>query len=95
MRKAAQADAERRPRDGAEVKAFIEAIKDDRGEKLAAGAAYEGSGYVVVDELGRPFTTDELRREARWLMAEAGLRKVRLLRRPPRVPLVDGQQRRT
>jgi hypothetical protein len=47
-------------------------------EKLAAGEAYENSGYVVVDELGRPFKTDKLRREAHRLMAEAGVRKVRL-----------------
>ncbi|WP_405626161.1 site-specific integrase [Streptomyces sp. NBC_00016] len=47
-------------------------------EKLAAGEAYEDSGYVVVDELGRPFKTDKLRREAHRLMAEAGVRKVRL-----------------
>ncbi|WP_327667609.1 tyrosine-type recombinase/integrase [Streptomyces sp. NBC_00485] len=47
-------------------------------EKLAADEAYENSGYVVVDELGRPFKTDKLRREAHRLMAEAGVRKVRL-----------------
>jgi integrase len=33
-------------------------------EKLAAGTAYTGSGYVLVDELGNPFKTDKLRREA-------------------------------
>ncbi len=43
-----------------------------------AGEAYEGSGYVVVDELGRPFKTDKLRREAQKLMEEAGVRRVRL-----------------
>lgn len=47
-------------------------------ERLAAGAAYEASGYVVLDELGRPFKTDKLRREAHRLMAEAGVREVRL-----------------
>ncbi|WP_406462600.1 site-specific integrase [Streptomyces sp. NBC_01622] len=47
-------------------------------EKLAAGEAYEESGYVVVDEMGRPFKTDKLRREAHRLMAQAGVRKVRL-----------------
>ncbi|MGA5195672.1 site-specific integrase [Streptomyces exfoliatus] len=47
-------------------------------ERLAVGEAYEGSGYVVVDELGRPFKTDKLRREAHRLMAQAGVRKVRL-----------------
>ncbi|MFJ8565858.1 tyrosine-type recombinase/integrase [Streptomyces sp. NPDC093514] len=47
-------------------------------ERLAAGEAYEASGYVVVDALGRPFKTDKLRREAHRLMAQAGVRKVRL-----------------
>ncbi|WP_149830085.1 tyrosine-type recombinase/integrase [Streptomyces tailanensis] len=47
-------------------------------EKEQAGEAYEGSGYVVVDELGRPFKTDKLRREAQKLMEEAGVRRVRL-----------------
>ncbi|MFF4367547.1 tyrosine-type recombinase/integrase [Streptomyces sp. NPDC001594] len=47
-------------------------------EREAAGPAYEATGYVVVDELGRPFKTDKLRREAHRLMAQAGVRKVRL-----------------
>ncbi|MEU1286677.1 tyrosine-type recombinase/integrase [Kitasatospora sp. NPDC005856] len=47
-------------------------------EKLAAGEAYEESGYVIVDELGRPLKTNKLRREAYRLMAQAGVRKVRL-----------------
>jgi integrase len=47
-------------------------------EKLAAGTAYEDSGFVVVDELGRPFQTDKLRREAYKLMTLAGVREVRL-----------------
>jgi integrase len=47
-------------------------------EKLAAGKGYENTGYVVVDELGRPFKTDKLRREAYRLMVRAGVRKVRL-----------------
>lgn len=47
-------------------------------EKLAAGEAYEDSGYVLVDELGRPWKTDKLRREAYKLMDLAGVRKVRL-----------------
>ncbi|MEU4534412.1 hypothetical protein AB0G15_06065 [Streptosporangium sp. NPDC023825] len=46
-------------------------------EKLKAGEGYESSGYVLVDELGRPWKTDKLRREAYKLMA-AGVRKVRL-----------------
>lgn len=48
-------------------------------EREAAGEGYEqGSGYVLVDELGRPFKTDKLRREAYRLMESAGVRKVRL-----------------
>lgn len=47
-------------------------------EKAKAGEAYEDSGYVVVDEWGRPFKTDKLRREAQKLMEEAGVRRVRL-----------------
>lgn len=47
-------------------------------ERLAAGEAYEGSGYVLVDILGRPFKTDKLRREAHRLMEQAGVRRVRL-----------------
>ncbi len=47
-------------------------------ERLAAGEAYEDSGYVVVDEAGHPFKTDKLRREARKLMEQAGVRRVRL-----------------
>lgn len=47
-------------------------------EKLAAGEAYEDSGYVLVDELGRPWKTDKLRRAAYKLMGSAGVRKVRL-----------------
>lgn len=47
-------------------------------QPLAAGAAYETSGYVLVDELGHPFKTDQLRRAAYRLMREANMRKVRL-----------------
>ncbi|MGW3044401.1 tyrosine-type recombinase/integrase [Kitasatospora sp. NPDC001159] len=47
-------------------------------EKLAAGTAYNDTGYVLVDELGNPLKTDKLRREAYKLMEHAGVRKVRL-----------------
>ena len=47
-------------------------------ERLAASDAYAGSGYVLVDELGAPFRTDQLRRAAYRLMREAGVRQVRL-----------------
>jgi integrase len=48
-------------------------------EKLAAGEAYTDSGYVVVDELGVPVNTRQLREQHAYrLMADLGLRKVRL-----------------
>lgn len=42
------------------------------------GEGYENSGYVLVNELGHPWKTDKLRREAYKLMTAAGVRKVRL-----------------
>jgi integrase len=45
-------------------------------EKLAAGEAYTSSGKVLVDELGRPFKTDQFRRYLYKLMREAGVRQV-------------------
>ncbi|MFD6421743.1 tyrosine recombinase XerC [Streptomyces sp. NPDC060198] len=47
-------------------------------ERLAAGDAYEGTGYVMVDKLGRPWKTDKLRREAYKLMDATGVRRVTL-----------------
>ena len=47
-------------------------------ERLAAGDAYQASDYVLVDELGQPFKTDQLRRAAYRLMKRAGVRRVRL-----------------
>lgn len=47
-------------------------------ERLAAGEAYEGKGYVMVDALGRPWKTDKLRREAYKLMDATGVRRVTL-----------------
>lgn len=46
-------------------------------ERLAAGERYEFTGYLLVDELGQPFRTDQWRRAMYKLMAEAGVRKVR------------------
>ncbi len=63
-------------------------------EKEYAGRGYEDSGYVLVDELGRPFKTDKLRREAYKLMDATGVRRVRVVRRAARCPHVDGEQRR-
>ncbi|WPO69910.1 tyrosine recombinase XerC [Streptomyces sp. KN37] len=47
-------------------------------ERLAAGEAYTNSGYVMVDELGVPLTTRDLREHAYRLMEQLELRRVRL-----------------
>ncbi|MFG2871005.1 tyrosine recombinase XerC [Streptomyces sp. NPDC048338] len=47
-------------------------------ERRAAGEAYTDSGYVVVDELGVPRNTRQLREHTYALMATLGLRRVRL-----------------
>jgi integrase len=47
-------------------------------ERRAAANAYLESGYVLVDELGSPFRTDQLRRAAYRLMRQAEVRQVRL-----------------
>ncbi|WP_329615051.1 site-specific integrase [Streptomyces brevispora] len=47
-------------------------------ERLAAGEAYENSGYVMVDKLGCPWKTDKLRREAYKLMDQLEVRRVTL-----------------
>lgn len=47
-------------------------------EKLAMGEGYTDSGYVVVNELGVPLNTRQLREHAYQLMAQLGLRRVRL-----------------
>ncbi|MGW2228155.1 tyrosine-type recombinase/integrase [Streptomyces formicae] len=47
-------------------------------ERAAAGEAYTDTGYVVVDELGRPLNTRQLREYAYKQMRRLGLRKVRL-----------------
>ncbi|MEU8519065.1 site-specific integrase [Streptomyces sp. NPDC048577] len=47
-------------------------------EKLAMGEGYTDSGYVVVNELGVPLNTRQLREHAYQLMARLGLRRVRL-----------------
>lgn len=63
----------------APVTAALRAYKAmQAAERLAAGEGYETSGYVLVDELGRPFKTDQLRRAAYRLMKAAAVRKVRL-----------------
>ncbi|WP_020135231.1 hypothetical protein [Streptomyces sp. 351MFTsu5.1] len=44
-------------------------------EKLAAGEAYEDTGWAVVDELGRPVNTRQLREQVYRLMAELNRRQ--------------------
>ena len=61
------------------VTAALRSLKATQAaERLAAGEAYTVSGYVLVDELGQPYKTDQLRRAAYRLMRLAGVRKVRL-----------------
>lgn len=59
-----------------------EALKKFRAqqarEKLAAGEAYTDTGYVVVNELGVPLNTRQLREHAYRTMRRLGLRQVRL-----------------
>jgi integrase len=47
-------------------------------ERLAAGAVYEASGYVAVDELGAPVHPEWLTDEFGRLAAAAGLPRIRL-----------------
>ena len=66
--------------------AALRALKATQAaERLAAGEAYTASGYVLVDELGLPFRTDQLRRAAYRQMTKAGVRKVRLYDARPRL----------
>lgn len=52
--------------------------RTQREEKLAAGSAYEDSGYVVADELGRPVNPDWYSDEFHRVAARAGLPRIRL-----------------
>ncbi|MCA1675033.1 MAG: site-specific integrase [Actinobacteria bacterium] len=61
-----------------QVTAALKALKATQAaEKLRAGAAYQDSGYVLVDELGVPQRTDWLRRHTYAMMAAAKVRQVR------------------
>jgi len=45
-------------------------------ERLAAGPAWAATGYVLTDDSGRPFRTDQFRRRLYRLMTDAGVRRV-------------------
>ena len=47
-------------------------------ERLAAGEAWEDSGYVFVDKLGHPYRPETLSRQFTALSTNAGLRVIRL-----------------
>ena len=54
-------------------------VDEDRAAELdAAGAAYENSGYVVADELGRPVHPEWYTDEFRRLCTAADLPRIRL-----------------
>jgi integrase len=47
-------------------------------ERMAAGPAWEDSGYVFVDELGAPVLPQTVSRRFDALIAKAGVRRIRL-----------------
>lgn len=64
------------PLDDALVTALKSWKAQRAAEKLAAGNAYEDGGYVLCDELGRPWLPDKLRRYMYSMMKQAEVRKV-------------------
>jgi integrase len=62
-------------------------------EKLAAGRAYGKGGYVLCDELGEPWKTDQLRRRFYRLVDASGVRRFHMQpegdERPRRITLYD------
>jgi integrase len=66
------------PLDAAMV-AALEALQSRQGaELLEAGDAYESSGYVVTDELGRPVHPEWFTDEFHRVRESAGVRRIRL-----------------
>ena len=62
-----------------ELVAALRALhKRQAAERLAAGAAYEASGYVAADELGAPVNPEWLTDEFHRVAARAGLPRIRL-----------------
>ena len=66
------------PLDG-ELAAALRALRKlQAAERLAAGPAYEASGFVAVDELGAPVHPEWITDEFHRLAAAAGLPRIRL-----------------
>jgi integrase len=66
------------PLDNALVTALRELRKRQATERLAAGHAYEASGYVVVDELGAPVHPERFTDEFHRVAGLAGCPRIRL-----------------
>ena len=66
------------PLDDVLVAALRALHKQQAAERLAAGQAYQPSGYVVADELGRPVYPDGYSDEFHRLADAAGLPRIRL-----------------
>jgi integrase len=66
------------PLDDAVVTALDELRKAQMAEGAAAAPAYEASGYVVTDELGRPVHPEWYSDEFHRLAKRAGVRRIRL-----------------
>jgi integrase len=73
-----QRSARTLPLDDALVAALSSLRKRQAAEKLAAGAAYTASGYVVVDEVGEPVWPSWLSNEFLRLVRRAGIPRVTL-----------------
>ncbi len=52
--------------------------KRQRAEQLAAGPAYEASGYLLADDLGHPYHPDTISGWFEAKVAETGLPRIRL-----------------
>jgi integrase len=66
------------PLDEALVTALRALRARQAAERLAAGEAYERTGYVAVDELGRPVHPEWYTDEFHRVSARAGVRRIRL-----------------
>ncbi len=66
------------PLDADTLAALRSLRKRQREERMAAGAAYEDSGYIAVDERGRPLHPERYSDEFARLCREAGVPVIRL-----------------